>query len=62
MLCDDSDGVIDNKAIFDTQYIETDILDGQTDIVFAYYDSNGNTLPSPLPALFTTSSHQYVLS
>ena len=56
MLCDDSDGVIDNKAIFDTQYIETDILDGQTDIVFAYYDSNGNTLPSPLPALFTTSS------
>ena len=56
MLCDDSDGVIDNKAIFDTQYIETDILDGQTDIALAYYDSNGNALPSPLPALFTTSS------
>tara|TARA_B100001564_G_scaffold14779_1_gene11516 strand:+ start:1223 stop:7771 length:6549 start_codon:yes stop_codon:yes gene_type:complete len=56
MLCDDSDGTIDDKAIFDTQSIETDILDGQTDIVFAYYDSNGNTLPSPLPPLFTTSS------
>ena len=56
MLCDDSDGIIDDKAIFDTQSIETDILDGQTDIVFAYYDSNGNALPSPLPPLFTTSS------
>jgi gliding motility-associated-like protein len=56
MLCDDSDGIIDDKAIFDTQSIETDILDGQTDIVFAYYDSDGNTLPSPLPPLFTTSS------
>ncbi|MGB2043568.1 MAG: T9SS type B sorting domain-containing protein, partial [Flavobacteriaceae bacterium] len=56
MLCDDSDGIMDDKAIFDTQSIETDILDGQTDIVFAYYDSNGNTLPSPLPPLFTTSS------
>jgi gliding motility-associated-like protein len=56
MLCDDSDGIIDDKAIFDTQSIETDLLDGQTDIVFAYYDSNGNTLPSPLPPLFTTSS------
>jgi gliding motility-associated-like protein len=56
MLCDDSDGVIDDKAIFDTQSIETDILDGQTDVVFAYYDSSGNALPSPLPPLFTTSS------
>ena len=56
MLCDDSDGIIDDKAIFDTQSVETDILDGQTDIVFAYYDSNGNALPSPLPPLFTTSS------
>ena len=56
MLCDDSDGIIDDKAIFDTQSIETDILDGQTDIVFAYYDSDGNTLPSPLPPFFTTSS------
>ena len=56
ILCDDSDGILDDKAIFNTQSIETDILDGQTDIVFAYYDSDGNTLPSPLPTLFTTSS------
>ena len=56
VLCDDSDGILDDKAIFNTQSIETDILDGQTDIVFAYYDSDGNTLPSPLPPLFTTSS------
>jgi gliding motility-associated-like protein len=56
ILCDDSDGILDDKAIFNTQSIETDILDGQTDIVFAYYDSDGNTLPSPLPPLFTTSS------
>ncbi|MGB2471801.1 MAG: T9SS type B sorting domain-containing protein [Flavobacteriaceae bacterium] len=56
MLCDDSDGVIDDKATFDTQSIETAILDGQTDIVFAYYDSNGAALPSPLPTLFTTGS------
>ena len=32
------------------------ILNGQTDIMFAYYDSNGNALPSPLPPLFTTRS------
>jgi gliding motility-associated-like protein len=56
ILCDDSDGILDDKAIFNTQSIETDILDGQTDIVFAYYDSDGNTLPNPLPTLFTTSS------
>mgnify|MGYP001162560323 FL=1 len=55
-LCDDSDGIIDNNATFNTESIETAILDGQTDIVFAYYDSNGNALPSPLPPLFTTSS------
>jgi gliding motility-associated-like protein len=56
MLCDDSDGLIDDKAVFDTQSIEAAILDGQTDVVFAYYDSNGNALPSPLPPLFITSS------
>ena len=55
-LCDNSDGIIDDNATFNTESIETAILDGQTDIVFAYYDSNGNALPSPLPPLFTTSS------
>ena len=56
MLCDDSDGVIDNKAIFDTQYIETDILDGQTDIALAYYDSNGKRIAQSFTCSFTTSS------
>ena len=55
-LCDDSDGIIDDNATFNTESIETAILDGQTDILLAYYDSNGNALPSPLPPLFTTSS------
>ena len=55
-LCDNSDGIIDDNATFNTESIESAILDGQTDIVFAYYDSNGNALPSPLPPLFTTSS------
>jgi gliding motility-associated-like protein len=55
-LCDDSDGIIDDNATFNTESIETAILDGQTDIVFAFYDFNGNALPSPLPPLFTTSS------
>jgi gliding motility-associated-like protein len=55
-LCDDSDDIIDDNAIFDTQSIEKDILNGQTDIMFAYYDSNGNALPSPLPPFFRTSS------
>ena len=55
-LCDDSDDIIDDNAIFDTQSIEKDILNGQTDIMFAYYDSNGNALPSPLPPFFRTNS------
>jgi len=55
-LCDDSDGIIDDNATFNTESVETAILDGQTDILLAYYDSNGNALPSPLPPLFTTSS------
>ena len=62
MLCDDSDGIIDDKAIFDTQSIETDILGGQTDMIFAYYDSNGNSLPSPLPPLLQPARHPYVSS
>ena len=56
VLCDDSDGVIDQKAAFDTTSIESDILNGQTDIEFYYYDSNGNALPSPLPQPFSTTS------
>ena len=56
VLCDDSDGLIDQKAAFDTTSIESDILNGQTDIMFYYYDSFGNELPSPLPQSFSTTS------
>ena len=56
VLCDDSDGVIDQKAAFDTTSIESDILNGQTDIEFYYYDNVGNALPSPLPQPFSTTS------
>ena len=56
VLCDDSDGMIDQKAVFDTTSIESDILNGQTNIEFYYYDTNGNALPSPLPQSFSTTS------
>tara|TARA_Y100001958_G_scaffold159460_1_gene161070 strand:+ start:2552 stop:9124 length:6573 start_codon:yes stop_codon:yes gene_type:complete len=56
VLCDDSDGVIDQKAAFDTTSIESNILNGQTDITLNYFDSNGNILPSPLPQSFSTES------
>ena len=55
-LCDDSDGVIDGMATFDTQFIEKDILNGQTDVAVYYFDYQGNALTSPLPPLFNTPS------
>lgn len=55
-LCDDADGVIDGMATFDTEFIEKDILNGQTDVAVYYFDDQGNALPSPLPSLFSTSS------
>ena len=55
-LCDSSDGVIDSMANFDTQFIEKDILNGQTDVAVYYFDDLGNPLPSPLPSLFNIPS------
>lgn len=55
-LCDDADGVINGMATFDTEFIEKDILNGQTDVAVYYFDDQGNALPSPLPSLFSTSS------
>ena len=55
-LCDGSDGLIDGMATFDTQFIERDILNGQTDVAVNYFDDQGNSLPSPLPPLLNTSS------
>jgi gliding motility-associated-like protein len=46
----DTDGL--NK--FDTSLIESTILNGQVGMVVKYFDSNGNSLPSPLPNPFNT--------
>lgn len=56
-VCDDAapsdtDGL--NK--FDTTSIESTILNGQVGMVVKYFDSNGNSLPSPLPNPFNTAT------
>ncbi len=56
MRCDDADGVLDGLATFDTQLLERDLLNGQTDVAIYYYDEQGNALPSPLPPQFSTPS------
>jgi gliding motility-associated-like protein len=56
-VCDDpapsdTDGL--NK--FDTTSIESTILNGQVGMVVKYFDSNGNSLSSPLPNPFNTAT------
>lgn len=51
--CDDDN---DGQAIFDTSSIEAMVLNGQTGMLVTYTDEDGNTLSSPLPNPFTTSS------
>lgn len=56
-VCDDAapsdtDGL--NK--FDTTSIESTILNGQVGMVVKYFDSNGNSLSSPLPNPFNTAT------
>ncbi|MFE3867924.1 T9SS type B sorting domain-containing protein [Flavobacterium sp. LS2P90] len=48
----DTDGL--NK--FDTSSIESTILNGQVGMVVKYFDSNGNSLTSPLPNPFNTAT------
>ncbi len=51
--CDDNnDGI---SEYFDTSTIESSVLGNQTDMQVSYYDSAGNTIPSPLPNPFTNS-------
>jgi len=52
-VCDDND---DGQFTFDTSTIESTILNGQTGTIVTYSDENGNTLPSPLPNPFITST------
>ena len=56
ILCDDSDGLIDNAAIFDTRNLEADILNGQVGMEVFYYDPLGNALSAPLPEDFKTGT------
>lgn len=51
--CDD-DG--DGLFAFDTTNIETELLDGQTDVTVSYIDESGVALPSPLPNPFNSTS------
>ena len=51
--CDD-DG--DGRFSFNTSNVEQDLLNGQTGVQVTYIDSNGATLPSPLPNPFISNS------
>lgn len=57
-VCDDeSDPAMqDGKYAFDTSTFESILLGAQTGMKVNYYDSNNNSLPSPLPNPFVTSS------
>lgn len=51
--CDDNhDGIFG----FDTTNLQTNLLNGLTDVVVSYTDQSGNPLLSPLPNPFTTTS------
>jgi gliding motility-associated-like protein len=51
--CDDNhDGIF----AFDTTNLETQLLNGLTDVNVFYFDENGVSLPSPLPNPFVTTS------
>lgn len=50
----DNDG--DGEHAFDTSNIESDLLNGQTNVTVSYFDSLGNSLPSPLPNPFVSAT------
>lgn len=49
---DDQDGLF----AFDTSAVESNLLNGSTNVTVTYFDQNNNLLPSPLPNPFTTAS------
>ena len=51
--CDDDQ---DGKFTFNTSTLESDLLQGQTNIKVTYFDQNNNPLPSPFPSAFSTKS------
>ncbi|PQJ79690.1 Ig-like domain-containing protein [Polaribacter porphyrae] len=52
-VCDDD---FDGITNFDTSTIENTILGSQTGLIVKYFDENNNTLPSPLPNPFASST------
>ncbi|WP_252723845.1 T9SS type B sorting domain-containing protein [Winogradskyella psychrotolerans] len=50
--CDQGDGYSE----FDTSDIETQLIGNQTGLTVLYFDTNGNSLPSPLPALLQNTN------
>ncbi len=57
--CDDN---LDGLADFDTSAYEAAILNGQTGFIVTYTAENGNALPSPLPATFTTATQDVTVT
>ncbi|MGQ7946098.1 T9SS type B sorting domain-containing protein [Flavobacterium sp. WC2509] len=57
-VCDnEADPILqDGKYAFDTSGFQTTILGGQTGMGVNYFDSNNNSLPSPLPNPFITNT------
>lgn len=57
-FCDDEidPALQDGKYSFDTATFQNTILGNQTGMIVKYYDSNGNTLASPLPNPFVTAT------
>ena len=53
--CDDNQ---DGKFPFDTTNIQTNLLQGMTNVSVAYFDKNNVALPSPLPNPFLTASQK----
>lgn len=51
--CDDDQ---DGKFAFNTATLQSELLNGLTNVSVSYFDQNDNLLPSPLPNPFVTSS------
>lgn len=51
--CDDNH---DGFYAFNTTNIQSDVLNGLTNVILSYWDANNNPLPSPLPNPFNTTS------
>jgi gliding motility-associated-like protein len=53
--CDEGNGF----ASFDISNLETEIIGNQSGLKISYFDSNGNPLPSPLPALLKNTQSNF---